>query len=262
VFHRGEGTEGTMTWSALIAAALFFSAACAGASGTGEDEPTDAPGIHVIVIRSGSLDVSVSGAENGTVSLHAETAAGSFLDDEPAVRVLHRRQGARLRVWVENDGLFESSPTGQVRISTPRDADIVVETSSGRVSVDGMSGGKCSVRTISGRIRVHHARGRLSMSSVSGSIDMDAAEGSVDARTVSGGIRGRGLTLTGDSSFSSVSGNIEMQLDSGVEMLAYDLKSVSGSITIGSIRAERGLRMGFGGPLVKGHTVSGALSFR
>jgi len=70
------------------------------------------------------------------------------------------------------------------------------------------------------------------------------------------------LRLTSDSSFSSVSGNIDIELDSDLEDLGFDLKSVSGSITVGSIRTERGLRMGFGRTLVRGRTISGALAFQ
>ena len=205
--------------------------------------------------------VLVSVSEDGSVALDSETGSDS-LADEAAARVLHSREGGRLRVWVESDSIFLSPPSGQLRVGAPRGIDIVVETSSGSVSVDGTVGGKCSIHTISGGMRIRRVRSRLSVNSVSGSIFLDAAEGSVDASTVSGTVHGRALKLIGDSSFSSVSGDIDVELAPGVETHVYDLQSVSGSITIGSIRAQRGLRMGFAGPLVRGHTVSGALSFR
>ena len=135
-----------------------------------------------------------------------------------------RREGSRLFVWTESDGLFASILSGQIWIRAPHDTDVIVETSSGRVSVDGMASGHCSVHTISGRIRLHHLHGRLSAESVTGTIDIE--------------------------------------LDSDLEDLGFDLKSVSGSITVGSIRTERGLRMGFGRFLVRGRTISGALAFQ
>jgi len=56
------------------------------------------------------------------------------------------------------------------------------------------------------------------------------------------------LKLIGDSSFSSVSGDIDVELAPGVETHVYDLQSVSGSITIGRSEAQRGLRMGSPAP--------------
>lgn len=261
VLHVGEGVEEAMKRKALIAAALVLAAACASASGSEEDGPIDASGIQVIAIRAGPLDVRVRGGEDGEVSLDTGLSTAFFSEHE-SPRVMHRRKGSRLNVWIENDGLFQTTPSGQIRIRAPRDTDLVVETSSGRVFVDGVGKGKCSIRTVSGRIRVHRMDGRLSVDSVSGSIDIDSTEGSVNARSVSGGISGRKVSLTHDSSFSSISGDIEIGLDSPLETLAFDLKSVSGSIRIGSIRAERGLRMGFARTRVSGHTISGALSFQ
>ena len=144
----------------------------------------------------------------------------------------------------------------------PRDTELSVETGSGRVFVDRLTGRKCSVRTVSGRVRLYRVRGFVSANSVSGGIDLDETEGGVKARTVSGSITGRGVRLTENSTFSSVSGAIDVELDSSLEDLGFDLHSVSGSITVGGIRAERGLRMGFGSTLVRGHTVSGSISFQ
>jgi len=137
---------------------------------------------------------------------------------------VHRRDGSRLFVWTENDGLFPSILSGQIWIRAPHDTDVIVETSSGRLSVDGMASGHCSVHTVSGRIRLYHIQGRLSAESGSGTIDIE--------------------------------------FDSDFENLGFDLKSVSGSITVGSIRTDRGLRMGFGRFLVRGHTISGALALQ
>jgi hypothetical protein len=245
-----------------IAAALVCAACLASASGAEEDSAMDLSGIQVIVVRAGPLDVRVSGGDRSEVSLDAQPAPGFFSDSASGSRVVHKRRGSRLTVWLENDGLFPSPASGQIRVHASRDSELIVETGSGKVFVDSLEGGKCSVRTISGRVRLYRVRGRLSAESVSGSIDLDSTEGGVNARTVSGSITGRGLHLTDDSAFSSISGSIEVELDSALEDLGFDLHSVSGSITVGAIRAERGLRMGFGRTLVRGHTISGSMSFQ
>jgi DUF4097 and DUF4098 domain-containing protein YvlB len=79
---------------------------------------------------------------------------------------------------------------------------------------------------------------------------------------VSGSIDARDITLTEDSSFTTVSGNVDVRLNSAVEDLRFDLSSVSGRIVVGNIRTNKGLRMGSYGALVRGKTVSGALIFK
>ena len=259
----------------LAAAALACAAALVSASGSGEDIPVDLSGIRAIVVRSGTLDVRISGTDASEVSLEprvSRDSASDFLagnglsDGDPGTpvgtRVVARREGSRLIVRLESDDLFPAPASGEIRLRAPRDTVLVVETGSGRVFVDRLESRSCSVRTVSGRVRLYRVRGRLAAESVSGSVDFDSTEGSLDARTVSGRITGRGLRLTDDSSFSSVSGSIDVELDAGPDDLGFDLHSVSGSITVGEIRTVRGLRMGFGKTLVRGRTVSGALSFQ
>ena len=69
VLHMGEGMERTMKRLILAAAALACAASLASASGTEEDSTVDLSGIEVIVVRSGSLDVRVSGSDGAEVSL-------------------------------------------------------------------------------------------------------------------------------------------------------------------------------------------------
>jgi hypothetical protein len=225
-----------MKCRAMIAAALVLAAVNACASGREEDGPAELFGITDIVVKSGPFDVRVTGGEDGDLCIDSDEAL--------PVRVLHRQEGSRLDVWIQGDGTFQHAPSGPLRVPAAFDVDLVVQASSGTVFVDGVGDGKCSIRTISGAITVSHVRGSLVFDSVSGSIS------------------GRGLTLTGDSSFSSVSGNIDVALATPLEELSFDLKSISGRITVGSIRTERGLRMGFGETRVRGNTISGNLSFK
>jgi hypothetical protein len=236
--------ESTMKRTTLITAALLLAAAMASASGSEEEGPFDTYGVEAIVIRSGPLDVRVSGGDSPEVTLDSESSTDFFSENDAGSRIVHRREGSRLNVWIEQDSLFASPASGRISIRAPRGTDVRVESTTGRVFVEGIEGGSYSVHTVSGRIRLDHVRGRLSVDSVSG------------------GIAGRNVRIDGDSSFSSVSGNVDIELDSALEDLGFDLRSVSGSITVGGIRAERGLRMGFGRTLVRGHTISGALSFR
>jgi DUF4097 and DUF4098 domain-containing protein YvlB len=137
-----------------------------------------------------------------------------------------------------------------------------VETVSGSINLERMGSGRWYLHTVSGEIRVRDSRGALSAASVSGKVLLDADEGSVTVKTVSGSIEGRRLSLQEDSSFSTISGDVVVRLDAPLDTLRFDLRSLSGRIVVGNIRAERGLRMGMAGALVRGHSVSGALTFQ
>jgi hypothetical protein len=234
----------------IIASVIALAAGVAWASGAEEVGRIDALGINAVSIRSGSCDVRVTLGEWAEVSLDSNA------------RIMHAREGSRLKVWVDGEGSLPFAFPARIQLTVPRGTDLEVETSSGSVSVDGLESRACTVHTVSGRIRFRHTRGRISADSVSGEILMETAEGSISARTISGEITGRSVQLTGDSSFSAVSGDIEIRLNTALEDLSLDLKSVSGNISVGAIRAPRGLRMGFGRIRVSGQTISGALSFQ
>jgi hypothetical protein len=231
------------------------------ASGIDEGPGFDTTGVDRIDVRSGVLAVEVTRGDSAEAELSADTAAEFPWDEAPQGRLRQERDGSRLHVWVEGATWASAAEIGKILVRVPRGASVTVKTSSGSVTVEGLEGGACSVRTVSGPIRLSGDRCLLSADSVSGAIDIDSTGGGVEARTVSGRIEGRRLALSADSDFSSVSGSISVDLALDVESYGFDLRSVSGPITVGTLRTERGLRMGFGRPLVRGHTVSGALSF-
>jgi hypothetical protein len=53
-----------------------------------------------------------------------------------------------------------------------------------------------------------------------------------------------------------------MKLDAPLDDYRFELSTVSGAIIVGKIRAERSLRMGFGGLTIRAHTVSGSIDFQ
>jgi len=246
--------------AAIAAGLVLLSAVALRASGV-EEEPPDAGGVDRIDVRSAVIPVEARpGREAGAV-LESPMAAEFPWDDVAQTLLRQERDASTLHVWIEGDG--RPSPEGGERIvvRVPPGTTLRVQTRSAPVTVQGLQGGACRVRTLSGRILLVRSRSRLTADTVSGRIDLDSDEGAVEARTVSGRIEGRRLGLAGNSEFASVSGAIDVELAADIEDYGFDLRSVSGTITIGAIRAERGLRMGFGGALVNARTVSGSLSF-
>jgi hypothetical protein len=253
-----------MKRAAATAVILAFAAVLGCASGTEEEPPlfSDAPGVRTVEVRSGSLDVAVIPGDSAAAALENEIATDFPWDDAPACRLRQEREGTRLYAWIESEGPFSAGERGRIRLRVPRGADVRVRTSSGSVTVDGLEGGTIDVRTASGSVRLRHVSGRILVDSVSGSVDIDSGAGAVDARTVSGTIEGRRLRPSDYCEFRSVSGNIDVDLLSDLASVGFDLGSISGSIRVGTIRTERGLRMGFGRTLIKARTVSGSLSFQ
>jgi len=248
---------------AIVALMILLAAAgTAGASGVGEEQVFTSTGIDSVSVRAEFLDVEVKTDDGLAVSVDAELPPDSPFEPR-GYRLLHEVVGSRLNVWLEKESAL--SPVkrgGKLTLRVPYDASVKIETVSGRITARGMETRSFGAKTISGRIRLQEIRGVLDASSVSGRIMVDTAEGRVTAKTVSGAIEGRSLSLTEDSSFSTVSGNIDVGLEAGIDNLRFDLTSLSGRIVVGNIKAIRGLRMGTGGTLVRGHTVSGSLSFQ
>jgi hypothetical protein len=247
----------------LAAAMLAMCILCraAFASGASEDESFSCSGVETISVNAGFLDVEISGDDGSVVSMSSDLPPNSPFGGR-GCKLLHEVDGARLKVWLEKDWPLDWPAGGSLTLRCPRSAELKVETVSGRITVERMRGRNCVLRTVSGQISVQESRGTLSAASVSGKIVLEADQGKVNVRTVSGAIEGRKLDVEGDSAFSTISGNVDIRLDAPLDSLRFDLRSLSGRIVVGNIRAERGLKMGTDGVLVRGHSVSGALIFR
>ena len=208
----------------IVFLVMFAIAGAAFASGAGEEDRFASLGADSISVKTEFLDVEVLADDRLGVTLDADLPADSLFAAR-GYRIMHEMRGSRLDVWVQKDTPFFSRGRGKLLFRVPRDARIRVET-------------------------------------VSGNISLDAVEGRIRARTISGAIKGRDIALTGDSSFQTISGNVELRLESAIEDFRFDLSTHSGRIVVGNIRAEKGLRMGFGRTTVRGRSVSGSLIFR
>ena len=245
---------------AILALPAFL--ACASGEEEGAFLPVDGAGVRTVEVRSGPVDVAVAPGEAASVVLDSDVTTDFPWDDASGCRLRVERDGQRLYACIETDGPLSTGATGRLLVRVPPGASILVRTSSGGVTVEGLRGGTIDVRTSSGSVSLRRVSGRLLVDSVSGAVQIDSGSGVVDARTVSGRIQCRRLRLSDYCQFTSVSGSIDVGLVSDLESLGFDLGSVSGSIRVGTIRAEHGLRIGFGRTFVKARTVSGSVSFQ
>ena len=237
--------------AAAILAALALSPAAFG-SGAIEEDSFSFRGIEAVSVNAEFLNVEISGDDGLAVSMSGARGC----------RLLHVVDGSRLKVWLEKDWPLDWPEGGTLSLQCPRGAGLRIETVTGRIKVEHIESDDCSLRTVSGQISVRDSRGTLRAASVSGKVLLEADQGRMIAKTVSGAIEGHGLAVEEDSSFSTISGDVDIRLDAPLDTLRFDLRSLSGRIVVGNIRAERGLKMGTDGALVRGHSISGALIFR
>jgi hypothetical protein len=258
VFHIDEGVE--IMRSAAVVILMVLLAGTAFCSGAPDEQFYGMTGIQSITVNGRFLDVDVTGAEISRVDMTLSSRQGRPFASS-SFHVRHEEHGNHLDVWVETDWPFGGGQGGTLRFQVPRDVQLRVETVSGRINVRQLSG-TCDLKSVSGRIAAESSRFDIRAESVSGAVQFSDVGGSFHAKTISGPILGEGIDLLGDSTFSSVSGRVEIRTDSPLDMLRFDVTTVSGRIIVGTIGASKGLRMGFLGPLIRASSVSGSVLFR
>jgi hypothetical protein len=200
-------------------------------------------GIDQVEVKAEFLAVEVRTGSESTVAMTSELP-DEFVTGPRNYIVKHEVVGSRLIVWVERDpGTWSVVGGGRLLFVIPDGTALSVETVSGSARVDGLE------------------TASLRVSSVSGSISLEDFKGALSAQTVSGAIDCRAMDLDGDSSLTTISGSISVRFSSPLEGYRFELSSVSGNLTVGSIRATKGLRVGSGAVRVRGETVSGSQTY-
>ncbi|HET6449825.1 MAG TPA: hypothetical protein VFI08_00885 [Spirochaetia bacterium] len=210
---------------AMVSAGIMvMSAVVACASGASEDAP-DPAGVTVVDIRSAVVPVLALAGPVAEALFESPVAAEFPWDEVPRTHLCQERDGSTLYAWVEGDGWMPADGDARIVVRVPPGASLLVQTRSAPVRMEGLAGVRCRLRT------------------------------------VSGAITGSRVRLSGSSEFISESGSVEIGMSAGIEDYGFDLRSVSGTITVGRIRTERGLLMGFGRTRVTARTGTGSLSF-
>ena len=213
-------------------------------TGARELETFSYRGINQVEVKAEFLAVEVSTGSESAVAMTSELPDESVTGPRNYT-VKHEVVGSRLVVWVERDpGTWSVVGGGRLLFVVPDGTTLSVETVSGSARVDGLE------------------TASLRVSSVSGSISLEDFQGALSAQTVSGAIDCRAMDLDGDSSLTTISGSISVRFSSPLEGYRFELSSVSGNLTVGSIRAAKGLRVGSGAVRVRGETVSGSQTYR
>ncbi|MEE8440719.1 MAG: DUF4097 family beta strand repeat-containing protein [Spirochaetia bacterium] len=288
---------------------LIFAAALSFALGIGERGDFKYDGIREIEIVAATFAVDIQGTRSRSISLEVRNAPDNL-------QVLHSRSRDRLEIWVERKFSLLGRPhRGELVLFVPRDAELRIRTSTGKVNIRNITGDRLSVDTTTGHITleeitaamrvetstgaveildsagrfdIRSTTGRIELQrttgdvvaesstgrhsyreiigdlvarSTTGRIEIDGMQGTLDLRTSTGAQDGRGIVLTGDSSFESSTGRITMDFDGRVEQLEFDLRSTTGSLRVGREESQRRLFLGGTGFTIRGKSSTGSQEY-
>src|SRR5262249_2552438 len=119
------------------------------------------------------------------------------------------RDGATLRLRPPSDATAQRAVTVNYDVRVPANIDVVIQSDSGAVAVDGVRGA-VDVRTQSAAIELHRLGGMVSVRSGSGAITAEEIGGALSATTASSAFDGRGLD--GAVNVRTASGQVDLAL--------------------------------------------------
>ena len=178
---------------------------------------------------------------------------------------------------ITTDRLSVDTTTGRITLEEIS-ASMSVETSTGTVEILD-SAGRFDIRSTTGKIELRRATGNVAaesstghhsyedligdlvIRSTTGRIEIDGMQGTLDLRTSTGGQDGRGIVLTGDSSFESSTGRIRMDFAGNIEQFEFDLRSTTGSLRVGREESQRRLYLGGTGFTIRGKSSTGSQEY-
>lgn len=143
--------------------------------------------------------------------------------------------GDTVRVIESNRSLwcFFCSRSLHYRIDVPEGAEAEIQTASGDIEIDGLSGA-VTLTTVSGDVRAEELRGGLSVSTTSGEVQLNAIEGALNVGTISGDIRLDAGRIAG-ATIESTSGSVNLEGVDGALLIS----TVSGDIGVRDARDGR-----------------------
>jgi Putative adhesin len=245
----------------------------AGVSAMTSDTRTETfatPGHVALSLRipSGSVMVRTGQTQETRVDVEALNDLAEEL--LPRTHIEARERGDRHEVTIEvpeqRGGFFRfSSPSFEVRIECPDNADLSLRTGSADLEARG-DYGDVQVTSASGDIELDHVHGELRAKSASGDVAADAVDGQATVETASGDVQlgrvGGPVTagvVSGDltireagSSVSARSVSGDQRLDSVTEG-EVNVQAVSGDVVVG---IKRGSRLWVDANSVSGETSS------
>ncbi|MDP6713525.1 MAG: DUF4097 family beta strand repeat-containing protein [SAR202 cluster bacterium] len=161
-----------------------------------------------------------------------------------------------------------SRASAKIDVTVPRTTYLVLNTSNGKINVDGVEGGG-SVNTSNGAISVTNADGDYTLGTSNGRVTVENVRGTFDIRTSNGGIEFDGELLPGGNNrIRTSNGSVSVNLP-GVPSISLDASTSNGSVvsrlpmtTISSEKTHLKAKIGDGDAELNVRTSNGSITFR
>ncbi len=160
---------------------------------------------------------------------------------------------------IGGDGKIQCS-SGSLKINNIN-GNVDTSCSSGSISASDIQG-DLTAKASSGSLHIENILGNVISRTSSGSMKLTNITGCMNVSSSSGSINGNSISLTGNSSFTSTSGSINIQLNNSQEELSFDLSASSGSLNAKGHKGHKKLRIDVGEIMVKGNSSSGSQNYR
>jgi DUF4097 and DUF4098 domain-containing protein YvlB len=227
-----------------------------------------------ILVNNSSGSIMASDLGGNNISLNASSGRIRCANILSSLNV--KTSSGAIEVHKVKGNLYSKSLSGSQRISEIG-GSLKSSASSGSISVDKVYGSS-HVSSLSGGVKVSNLSSTLYASSSSGMILIDDVEGNIEASSLSGGIKlkdvrgtlnlkttsgsikGESISLTNSSSFSSLSGTINMSLINA-DKFSYDLEAGSGRLKALGHSGSKKLLVIKDQLWVKGRSSSGSQTF-
>ncbi|MFO8001037.1 MAG: DUF4097 family beta strand repeat-containing protein [Marinilabilia sp.] len=222
---------------------------------------------------SGDIDV----VDNAASKLSLKSVSGNIKIAGVGGEVKLKSTSGNIEASEVNGPLSISSVSGDQDISRVK-GTLSASSTSGKITADMVEGhasinvtsgdmmlknleGGAGLKSTSGDIRIDVVKEKLSVKAISGDVIFSDVTGEIDIRTTSGDQKGKSVMFAGDSSFNSISGDINVDFTNIESALGFDLRSGSGKLSAGESASDERLVKEGGEFTIKGSTTSGDQKF-
>jgi len=147
------------------------------------------------------------------------------------------------------------STSGTIKIQKGR-GDKQIYVTSGSLSVNEVTG-NLTIDSTSGKILIDKVDGNLTIDATSGITEIRETKGSMSINKISGRITGKNIFVAGTVNIMTTSGNVSMDFNNPIEDLNLVIKTNSGAVRVGELKATGNMTLGTGSTVARISTTSG-----
>ena len=149
-----------------------------------------------------------------------------------SLRIRHEQKGSQLNVWVDMKGTITGQTKGVLHFIVPRDIVVIVENSSGNVSISEIGRETLKVSTESGNIIIEN---------ISCDVELFTSSGNINCKKITGNLKTK--SMSGNTNAVDIKGSADITTTSGLINAQKILKNVnilssSGSVIIASVYSD------------------------